>query len=156
MRYIRVFPVLIAATGILSIALPSAFAQFPMFSGVSATSAVSAAPAPDRSQEEAVSVQAALNQFGNAVASHDVRLLQAAGIKPAPAKGWQRFFKDNPEASISDDCQPSELVISGDTAHWYCTETATIVTERKQVSCSKVIHFTFTKSSGAWVISDRR
>ncbi len=153
MRYIRVFPILIAATGIFSIAQPNALAQTAMFIAIPAGMTT---PSTAQPREDATMVQAVLNQFDTAVASHDVRLLQAAGIKPAPAKGWQRFFKDNPEASVTDDCPRSELVISGGTANWYCTETATIVSEGKQVSCTKVIHFTFTKTSDAWIISDRK
>lgn len=105
---------------------------------------------------EALQVQDALNRFDTALASHDVQQLLAAGIEPSSAKGWQRFFKDNPRATVTDRCSGSDLAISGDTANWSCTETSTIESEGKPVQYAHNIRFTFTRKNGEWTISDRR
>ncbi|HUH64595.1 MAG TPA: hypothetical protein VLZ50_16425 [Terracidiphilus sp.] len=106
--------------------------------------------------EQAATVQDALNQFDVAVASHDVALLQAAGIKPGRARGWQKFFKNNPEATVTDDCPASGLMMFDDTAVWTCTETVTLVSEGKPVPFNLGIRFTFARRNGAWTIADRR
>ena len=149
----RLLSALSIATGILAIAVANSFAQP---SGLAMISPAALASDADQPRDDAAPVQATLNQFDSALASHDVTLLQAVGIKPAHARGWQRFFRDNPAASVTDSCPRSELYISGNTASWYCTETATVISERKPVSYSKVIHFTFTRTNGGWTISDRR
>jgi hypothetical protein len=153
MRSLRSLSTLAAATAIIAIAVPNAVTQASRLNEISAAAVASAAYP---SQQDAAPVQAALNQFDSAIASHNVGLLLAVGIQPARARGWQKFFRENPEASVRDDCPQSALAISGDTANWYCTETATIVSERRPVSFQKVIRFTFTRSSGVWMISDRR
>lgn len=153
MRSRRILSILAAAAGVLAIAAPHAFAQV---SGGGILPVVSAASDPHQFQQAAAPVQEALNQFDSALATHDIGLLQATGIKPSHARGWQKFFRDNPEASVTDSCPASALMIAGDTAHWYCTETATVISERKPVSFSKLIRFTFTRTSGVWTISDRK
>jgi len=106
--------------------------------------------------EEIGSVQATLEAFDSALAAHDVERLQAVGIKKVSAKGWQKFFKENPQATVTDRCSLSELFISGDTASWTCTETATIIYEAKPRAFDHVIRFTFAKTNGTWMIADRR
>ena len=105
---------------------------------------------------EATGVQDALNRFVAAVASQDVQQLLAAGIRPASAKGWQRFFKENPRAKLTDRCAVSDLYISDNTANWSCTEVATVISEGKPVPFAHLIRFTFTRTNGQWIISDRR
>jgi hypothetical protein len=153
MRSRRLLSVLAAAAGIIAITPHSASAQA---SRQDLIPVLSAASDPNQFQQAAAPVQEALNQFDSGLATHDIGLLQAAGIKPSHARGWQKFFKDNPDASVTDDCPSSSLMIAGDTANWYCTETATIISERKPVTFTKVIRFTFTRTSGGWTISDRR
>ncbi len=151
MKSSAALPALIAAAGLLAIAAPHSWSQTSRFvSTVSITS--SARPAV----EDAALVQARLDQFDSALASHDVARLQAAGVKPQTAKRWRRFFKDNPNAQVKDRCPVQALAISGDAASWDCTETATIVSEGKPLSFAHVIHFTFTKSDGVWMIADRK
>jgi ketosteroid isomerase-like protein len=101
-------------------------------------------------------VQDALNRFDTALAAHDVQQLLAAGIEPASVKGWQRFFKDNPRATVTDSCSGSDLSISGDTANWSCKETSTIVSDGRPVQYAHNIRFTFTRKNGEWTIADRR
>jgi hypothetical protein len=105
---------------------------------------------------EAATVQATLNQFDSAVASRDMGQLQAVGIKPGIAKNWQKFFKSNPAATVSDDCPASTLVIFSDTAVWSCIETVTVISEGKPVPFALGVRFSFVKKNGAWTIADRR
>ncbi|HTW81335.1 MAG TPA: hypothetical protein VME23_17445 [Terracidiphilus sp.] len=105
---------------------------------------------------ETLEVQGALDRFTVAVASHDVQRLVAVGIRPSSAKGWQRFFRDNPRATVTDQCSGTNLFISGDTARWSCVETATIISEGRPAQFAHLIRFTFTRTNGEWLISDRR
>ncbi len=105
---------------------------------------------------EATLVQETLDKFDSALAAHDVDQLQAAGIEPASSKGWQRFFKSNPEAKVTDSCPVTDLFIGGNTAIWNCTETSTITSSGKPVQYAHLIRFTFTKKNGEWVISERK
>jgi hypothetical protein len=106
--------------------------------------------------QEATGVQETLDRFDSGLAAHDVQLLQAAGIEPVSAKNWQRFFKSNPEAKVSDNCPVTSLFIAGDTALWNCTETSTITSAGKPTQYAHLIQFTFTKRDGAWMIADRK
>ncbi len=101
-------------------------------------------------------MRSALNQFDNALALHDVDLLESAGVKRADAKRWQKFFKDNPHATVTDQCPDSDLLISDNTATWTCTETATILSEGKPRAFAHVIRFTFARNNGIWTVADRR
>ncbi len=103
-------------------------------------------------------LQAALSNFKSAWNTHDMGRMQAAwtGMKPQQAKGLQSFFKDNPAATVSEECPSSSLSISGDTANWSCTETSTITSGGRPLSSAHNIRFTFTKKSGTWTIADRR
>ncbi|MGB6689850.1 MAG: hypothetical protein WBE76_18595 [Terracidiphilus sp.] len=105
---------------------------------------------------EAATVQATLNQFDSAVASRDVEQLQAVGIKAGSAKSWQRFFRSNPAATVTDDCPASTLIILSDTAVWSCTETVTVISEGKPVPFALGVRFMFAKKNGVWTIADRR
>jgi hypothetical protein len=134
-------------------ATPGAFAQKTAFSFAASVAPASAELQP---MEEAATVQATLNQFDSAVASHDVEQLQAVGIKPGSARGWQKFFKSNPEATVTDNCPASTLVILSDTAVWSCTETVTVISEGKLVPFALGVRFTFAKRNGVWTIADRR
>ena len=137
----------------LTTAAPGAFAQN---ARDNAATPDGPAPAAERALEEAALVRMTLDQFDSALASHDVGQLQAAGVKPASAKGWQRFFKSNPGARVKDNCPAYALYISGNTAYWACTETATIVSDGEPLVFTHLIRFTFTRKNGAWTISDRR
>jgi hypothetical protein len=106
--------------------------------------------------DAAVPVHAALDQFDSALAAHDVDKLQATGVKPAGVKLWQKFFRENPGATVTDRCPASELTVSDDTASWICTETVTIIFEGKPLAFPHVIHFTFARIDGNWIIADRR
>jgi len=143
----------VSAAGSLAMAVPNAFSQSSAYSVnlVPASESVAYQPA-----EEAVPVQAALNQFDSALAKHDVEKLRASGINAVTAKGWQKFFRDNPRATVTDHCPISELLISDETANWTCTETATVISEGKPRAFAHVIRFTFAKRNGMWMIVDRR
>lgn len=126
---------------------------FLAMASVGGTYAAAAAP---ENTEEAAMVEATLNRFGSALTTHDVTEMQAAGIQAVSLKGWQRFFKNNPRASVTDSCPSNTLSISGDMATWDCVETATIISEGKPVPFAHVIRFSFARRNGEWKISDRR
>jgi hypothetical protein len=106
--------------------------------------------------DEITLVQAKLNEFDSALAAHDVGGLQAIGIKRVTAKRWLQFFKDNPRATVTDQCLLADLSISGNAASWTCTETATIISEEKPKAFVHLIRFMFAKTGGEWTIADRR
>jgi hypothetical protein len=112
-------------------------------------------PAPCQVASDATMVQEQLRRFDTALASRDMVRLEATGIQPLSLKRWQRFFKDNPEATVTDRCPIASLFIMDDTASWNCMETTTISSGKKQVAMEHIIHFTFSKKDGAWVIADR-
>lgn len=101
------------------------------------------------------SVEAALNQFDYALAMHDVGMLQVAGVNNASAKLWDKFFSENPLATVTDDCPVSELLVSEDTATWTCTETVTILSAGKQRAFYHVIRFRFGRNKGMWKVAER-
>jgi len=142
---------LIVAAGLLAIAAPPSWTQASSFVSNGAVSSA-ALPLP----AESALVQARLDQFDSALAAHDVARLQATGINPATAKRWQRFFKDNPDAQVTDRCPVWALDIAGDTASWECTESGAIVSDGKPVTFEHVIHFRFAKRDGVWIIADRK
>lgn len=109
-----------------------------------------------QSWEEARPIEAALNRFDYALANHDVAMLQAAGVDDASAKLWQRFFSENPQATVTDRCPVSELSISFGTGYWTCMETVTIISEGKPLAFPHIIHFTFAKKRGVWLVAHRR
>ena len=106
--------------------------------------------------QEATGVQETLDRFDSGLAAHDIQQLQAAGIEPVSAKGWQRFFKSNPNATVTDNCPVTSLFIAGDTALWNCTETSTITSAGKPMQYAHLIQFTFAKRDGEWMIADRK
>lgn len=109
----------------------------------------------DQPAQKTVPVQAALSQFDSALATHDIDKLQAAGVGPASARLWRRFFRENPRATVTDRCPDSNLTISGDTATWTCHERVTIISEGKPRSFLHLIHFTFARNGGTWLVADR-
>lgn len=137
--------------GLPSMAPPTVHSQA---SGYGASAV--AASAPFRLVDNAVPVRAALNQFSSALEMRDLGRLEAAGVKPASVKLWQKFFRENPGATVTDQCPASELTISGDRAAWTCTETVTIIFEGKPLSFPHAIHFSFARNNGAWIVADRR
>jgi hypothetical protein len=143
----------LAAVGAAAAIGPSAMGQSAQQSTNSAAARMTAAC---QVVAEATLVQETLDRFDSALAAHDVDQLQAAGIEPVSAKGWQRFFKSNPEARVTDSCPVTDLFIGGDTAIWNCMETSTINSSGKPVQYAHVIRFTFTKKNGEWIISDRK
>jgi hypothetical protein len=136
--------------------LSSSCASAAVPSNVTVTLAVPGAVDSPRPGDDAILVQAALSHFDSALALRDMGQLQAAGIQPGRVKGWQKFFKNNPQAQVTDNCPAPSLVIMGDTANWDCIETATIISEGKPLPFAHIIRFTFTRKNGAWTISDRR
>ena len=152
MKCFGLFLTLVAA-GLLAVATSGAFAQSESDSEARASARITAAC---QAVAEATLVQEALDRFDSALAAHDVDQLQAAGIEPVSAKGWQRFFKSNPEAKVTDSCPVTELFIGDKTAIWNCMETSTITSAGKPTQYAHIIRFTFTKKNGEWLISDRR
>jgi len=144
---------LVAAAGSLALAAPGAFAQNPKNNVNPAEARVVAAC---EVVQEATGVQQTLDRFDSGLAAHDVQQLQAVGIEPVSVKSWQRFFKNNPDAKVTDDCPVTSLFIAGDTALWNCTETSTITSAGKPTQYAHLIQFTFTKRDGAWMIADRK
>lgn len=138
-------------SGLLAVVSPRAFSQTPEYDAPQLAPTAAYQPA-----QKAVPVRAALNQFSSALAMHDPDKLQAAGVKPASVKLWRKFFHENPRATVLDRCPASELTISDDTAAWTCTETVTIIFDGKPLSFPHVIHFTFARNNGTWMIADRR
>ncbi len=102
--------------------------------------------------DEPALVQQALNNFESAWNAHDIARVRATwgGISSQQANALEGFFKDQPNAKVSDDCSPSALKISGNTAKWSCTETTTIVVGGKKQASTHNIQFTFSKKSGSW------
>jgi hypothetical protein len=143
----------LVAAGALAVAAPHGFAQAENERTSPAETRMIAAC---QVVTEATRVQETLDRFDSGLAAHDVDQLQAAGIEPVSVKGWQRFFKSNPEAKVTDSCPVTELFIGGNTAIWNCTETSTITSSGKPVQYAHMIRFTFTKTSGGWMISDRK
>ncbi|MGB6742216.1 MAG: hypothetical protein WBE38_01070 [Terracidiphilus sp.] len=144
---------LVVAAGPLAVTAPGAFAQNAKENVSPAEARIVAAC---QVVDEAVQVQETLDRFDSGLASHDVQQLQAAGIEPVSAKGWQRFFRSNPEAKVTDNCPVTSLFIAGQTAMWNCTETSTINSAGKPTQYARLIQFTFIKRDGEWMISDRK
>lgn len=153
MKFAGFFFATVSGIALFAMAAPNGLSQEPGFGGNSFSG--SDAPAY-RSWEEAVPVQAALNRFDYALAMHDVGMLQAAGVTRSSAKLWQRFFSENPRATVTDRCPASELSVSYDTGYWTCTETVTIISEGKPKAFAHIIHFTFARKRGTWLVADRR
>jgi hypothetical protein len=153
MKFLGFSLTLAATAATLALAVPAARAQ--NADGNANQQAIAASPNCEL-VNQALEVQAAVSRFDSALASRDVQQLLASGIEPQSVKGWQRFFKDNPRATVIDRCSGTDLSISGDTANWSCTETSTIESEGKPVQFAHNIRFTFTRKNGEWTISDRR
>lgn len=101
------------------------------------------------------SVKAALSQFDYALAMHDVGMLQVAGVNRASARLWDKFFSENPLATVTDDCPVSELFVSENSATWTCTETVTIISAGRPRAFGHVIRFRFGRNDGMWKVADR-
>jgi hypothetical protein len=163
MKSIGLVLALALAAGPLAMAAPENAAPAPVAAASADASTAIASPAPEPApvpcqwvDNEGTHVQETINNFNSALASHDVDKLHAVGIESVSAKGWQRFFHDNPRATITDSCPSSDLVINGDTASWDCIERSTIINDGKPVPYMRLIHFTFTKTSLGWLIADRK
>lgn len=141
------------AVGLLAMAASNALSQAP---GQDANSSPEPGSAVYQPTKESGPVQVALDQFDYALATHDVALLQAAGVNEAGAKRWQEFFKQNPRAKVTDRCPVSNLFVSDASAIWTCTETATIISEGKPRAFEHVIRYTFARNQNTWSIVDRR
>jgi eukaryotic-like serine/threonine-protein kinase len=114
-----------------------------------------AAPTP---VDEAALIHSAISSFESAYNAHDVGKMQAVwtGMKPAQAKAFQTFFKSNGGSTVSEACPHSALSISGDNASWTCNETSTFNAGGRMKSNAVVIHFTFARQNGNWVIVGRQ
>ena len=123
-----------------------------------AAPAPAATPTAPKPVDETSLVQAAVERFNAALAAHNVDAMRALwpGMKSGQEKGFQSFFKSNPDAKMSDSCTPFSLSISGDTASWVCNETTTIIAGGRPNSSVHSIHFSFKKTGGNWIITDRR
>lgn len=144
---------IVSGVGLLAMATPSALSQSSGYGASSFSAFDSSIYQP--AAVETLPVQAALNQFDYALAMHDIAMLQASGVKRRNAKRWQKFFKDNPRATVTDQCPVSALFISDNKASWTCMETATIISEGKPRAFQHVIHFTFARNNGTWLVADR-
>lgn len=144
---------MLLGVGLFAMAAPDVF---PQKSDYSANSFTGSDAEAYRNWQEALPLQAVMNRFNYALANHDVGMLQAAGVKQSSAKLWQRFFSENPQATVADRCPVSELLVSYDTGYWTCTETVTIISEGKPKAFLHIIHFTFAKKRGVWLVADRR
>jgi hypothetical protein len=142
----------LAAAGFLATAASNGFAQ----SSASMTPAAERMVAACQVVQEASGVQETLDRFDSGLAAHDIQQLQAAGIEPVSVKGWQKFFKSNPEATVTDNCPVTSLFLAGDKALWNCMETSTISSGGKPVQYARMVQFTFVKTSSGWLISDRK
>jgi hypothetical protein len=152
-RFSGMLLILVSAAGLLLLAVPNGLAQ----SSVGGESWLSTSESTTyHPTAEAFLVRATLDQFDSALAVHDVEGLQAVGVKRVSAKGWRRFFRNNPNATVTDECPVSELSISAGVASWTCTETVTILSEGRPKSFPHTIHFTFAKHNGVWMVADRR
>jgi len=107
--------------------------------------------------DEAASVQVTLNRFVAALAAHDVQQLQAVGVDPAELKHWQKFFREVPDARVTDDCPAPALFLSRyGAAIWNCTETTTLGTGRKTTPFVHPIQFRFARRNGDWTVAERK
>lgn len=145
--------VMVLAVALLAAAAARATAQEPAYSPSAFTNYV---PVSYPQADGILPVRAVLNQFDDALARHDVDMLQATGVNRQSARRWRSFFRNNPQATITDDCPASSLSISGNSAHWACTETATIISEGQPRAFVHTIHFTFARNNGMWLVADRR
>lgn len=152
-RFSGMLVVLVAAVGLFGMATANSFAQSPVGGESWLSTSDSAAY---HATADATSVRATLDQFDSALALHDVAMLQAVGVKRGSAKGWQRFFKDNPEATVTDDCPASDLFISDGVANWTCIEKVTILSDGRPRAFLHTIRFTFAKRGGTWLVAKRR
>ncbi len=116
-----------------------------------------APPAPKPVDETSL-VEAAVERFNAALAARNVAAMQAVwpSMSRGQEKGFMSFFKGNSSAKISDNCSPSSLSISGDSASWDCNESTTIMAGGRPATSQHSIHFTFKKTGGGWIIQDRR
>ena len=118
------------------------------------------APAPSLlgPGDDTAQIRQALNNFESAWNAHDIARIRVAwgGISSQQVKALQSFFKDEPNAKVSDDCSLPALSISGNTAKWSCSETTTIEVGGKPQASTHNIHFTFSKKNGSWTVTDRR
>ncbi|HEV2134356.1 MAG TPA: hypothetical protein VGR47_08835 [Terracidiphilus sp.] len=153
MKPARWFLTIVAGIGLVAIAAPNAHSQMPT-GDVDSYSAPE--PAVYQPVTEAMPVKAVLKRFDHGLAMHDVGLLQAAGVNRSDAKRWREFFRENPQATVTDECPISGLSISDESASWTCTETATIVSEGRPRSFVHVIRFMFAKTNGEWSVAYRR
>ena len=153
---------LIAGAGTFAAVAPGAMGQSGNIgnssSGTGSAASCSAASGLVAAQpaNESAQVKATLDQFATALASRDMGQLQAAGIESATVKRFQKFFKDNPNAKVTDSCPNSTLFLAEDAAIWNCMESTTLVAQGKAPAFEHAIQFTFAKKNGMWAISDRR
>jgi predicted Ser/Thr protein kinase len=122
-----------------------------------AAAAPAQAPAPAApAVDQAALVQAVVSNFNAALSAHDVSRMQAAwpGMKSQDAKKWQGFFKGFSKAKVTQNCSPSSLVITGDTASWPCTVTTIIPGSSPQPP--QGLRFTLEKKNGTWIVTDWR
>jgi eukaryotic-like serine/threonine-protein kinase len=116
------------------------------------------APPAAKAVDETALLREVQSHFQSALNSRDVGRIQAAwaAMSAQQSRGLQKFFKDDPDATIKDDCPDSSLHISGDTAQWACTETTTIKINGKPQPSSHPIRFFFVKKNDAWLIAERK
>ena len=114
-------------------------------------------PAAPQPVDQSALIQEAVNAFDAAYNAHDVGRMRTiwTGMKPAQAKQFQSFFKDQPTSHVSDNCSGVPN-ISGDSASWTCSETSTFVSGGRTQSHSVTIAFTFARHGGSWTIAERQ
>ncbi len=111
---------------------------------------------PTPAVDEKATIAAVMANFNAALQVHNVARMQMiwTGMSAKQGKDFQGLFKNYPEAAISDNCSPSSLTISGDTASWTCTETTQIIP--KSAPHIQMIQVTLSKRNGSWTITERR
>ncbi len=123
---------------------------------------VVAPPPPPSSRSSSSDDRALLIQlvrdFESAYNSQDISRVKSvwSGMTPNQSKQIQVFFKGNPEATVKDDCAPSSLSITGDTAQWACAETTIVKSNNGKPLKPHPIRFSFVKKNDSWSISERQ
>lgn len=120
------------------------------------TAAPPPAAAGPKPVDESALVQGVMERLNAALASHNLGGMRAVwpAMKSQEEKGFQKFFKDNPNAKMMMKCTPFSLTVSGDTANWVCNEAVTIVANGRPMSSEHSVRFTFKKSGAGWAIAE--
>ena len=115
-------------------------------------------PAPAPVADPRAPIQAAVNAFVAAFNAHNTGAMHNVWVTMTAKdiKSFQDTFSGLPTISMTENCQPGSLIISGDSADWTCTETTKFLNNGKpETTPPHSVHFGFARKGGAWVISSR-